>query len=85
MEYFLYFYNIVLVLVYGLLMSLYFQLFLQEKNRLYLWTALLFFVYLADEIYYSSLEFLDTLPAFYQEYPSIKYVVYFAVSISMLI
>lgn len=85
MEYFLYFYNIVLVLVYGLLMSLYFQLFLQGKKRLYLWTALLFFVYLADEIYYSSLEFLDTLPAFYQEYPSIKYVVYFAVGISMLI
>lgn len=85
MDYFLYFYNIVLVLVYGLLMFLYFQLFLQGKKRLHLWTSLLFLVYLADEVYYSSLEFLDTLPIFYQEYPSIKYIVYFAVSIAMLI
>lgn len=85
MDYFLYFYNIVLVVVYGLLLFLYFQLFSQTKKRLYLWTALLFSVYLVDEIYYSSLEFLDTLPLFYQEYPPIKYIVYFAVSIAMLI
>lgn len=85
MDYFLYFYNIILVLVYGLITFLYFQLFSQRKERLYLWIALLFSVYLADELYYSSLEFLDTLPSFYQEYPSIKYIVYFVVSITMLI
>lgn len=56
MDYFLYFYNIILVLVYGLITFLYFQLFSQRKERLYLWIALLFSVYLADELYYSFLE-----------------------------
>ena len=69
MDYFLYFYNIILVLIYGLLMFLYFQLFVQKKERLHLWLALLFSVYLVDELYYSSLEFIKALPVLYQEFP----------------
>ena len=65
MDYFLYFYNIILVLIYGLLMFLYFQLFVQKKERLHLWLALLFSVYLVDELYYSSLEFIKALPVLY--------------------
>lgn len=85
MDYFLYFYNIILVLIYGLLMFLYFQLFFSKRRPLHLWTALLFFVYLADELYYSSLEFIITLPVFYQKFPVINTLFRLGINLILLI
>ncbi len=85
MDYFLYFYNIILVLIYGLLMFLYFQLFVQKKERLHLWLALLFSVYLVDELYYSSLEFIKALPVLYQEFPIFNRVFLLVLNMILLI
>lgn len=65
MEYFIFLFNVFLIILYSVSVALYFIAFLNERRKLYLWIAALFLFFIADNLILYMVDFIDGFARFY--------------------